>query len=297
MPLPIYTGEGKFSQIVGQLFLKKVYSDSVVDVGKPITLTVKLSGKVNLENFTKFKIPVTPDFSVFQTLKSSKEEIRNNEIYSEKVFEIVFLPKKSGNLETPEISINYFNTKTGKYDFLIIPREKIEVKGNTSFDKNNGKIDNIISSNQVNEAKELKKEIKIEKSTVEIITKDEKNNKKIFYGIVIGSAIILFQSILLIYLFFRKLSKKNKEKGSKISVNEKKLWKDLKKSKTDLEFYKNYSQYLIEKYNFNPKIHSELKLENLELRALHNRIESSMYKYKNLEKDKIIEELKEIMKK
>ncbi len=297
LPLPIYTGEGKFSQIVGQLFLNKVYSDSVADVGKPITLTVKLSGKVNLENFTKFKIPDTPDFSVFQTLKSSKEEVRNNEIYSEKVFEIVFLPKKSGNLETPEISINYFNTKTGKYDFLIIPREKIEVKGNISFDKNNGKIDNIISSNQVNEAKELKKEIKIEKSTVEIITKDEKNNKKIFYGIVIGSAIILFQSILLIYLFFRKLSKKNKEKGSKISVNEKKLWKDLKKSKTDLEFYKNYSQYLIEKYNFNPKIHSELKLENLELRALHNRIESSMYKCENLEKDKIIEKLKEIIKK
>ena len=82
LPLPIYTGEGKFSQIVGQLFLNKVYSDSVADVGKPITLTVKLSGKVNLENFTKFKIPDTPDFSVFQTLKSSKEEIRNNELYS-----------------------------------------------------------------------------------------------------------------------------------------------------------------------------------------------------------------------
>ena len=297
LPLPTYTGKDKFSQIVGQLFLNKIYSDSVADLGKPITLTVKLSGKVNLENFTKFKISDTSNFSVFQTLKNSKEEIRNNELYSEKVFEIVFLPKKSGNLETPEIAINYFNTKTGKYDFLVLPGEKIEVTGKKLVEKSTGKIENKVLPNEKMQEEKLKQPKEREETIVEIIMKEEKNNKNIFYVIVVGSAIILLQSILLIYLLCRKLSKENKEKRSKISINEKKLWKDLKKSKTDLEFYKNYSQYLIEKYNFNPKIHSEIKLENLKLRTLHNRIESSMYKCENLEKNKIIEELKEIMKK
>ena len=307
LPLPAYTGEDNFSQIIGEPSLKKTYSDNITDVGKPITLIIDLTGKVNLENFTKINIPDTPNFSVFQTLKSSKEEIRNNELYSEKIFEVVFLPKKSGKLEIPEIKINYFNTKTGSYDFLVVPAEKIEVKGNVLVDEKNMKNDNIALSNETVEDKESKKEVEIEKSTVEIITKEKENNKKIFYGIIIGGIIILLQSILLLYLLFRKIIKNHRKKEIKISTNEKQLWKNLKNSKTDLELYKNYCQYLIEKYNFNPKIHSEIKLENLELRKLHSRIESSMYCCKNLsenkilkkklDKDKIIKELKEIVKK
>ncbi|MGL5963723.1 MAG: BatD family protein, partial [Fusobacteriaceae bacterium] len=136
LPLP----EGKpenFSGIVGKLNLDYSFNRKSTKIGEAILLEIKLSGDVNLDNLEKIGISSDENFTVYESLKSQDERADENGYYSEKVFEIAFIPKKSGEFRLPETVISYLDTVSGEYGEKKILEEKLSVIGvpNNSVEK------------------------------------------------------------------------------------------------------------------------------------------------------------------
>ncbi|MBC2850053.1 BatD family protein [Cetobacterium sp. 8H] len=127
---PLPSGAPKdFTDIVGSLFSEVKWGNTSVNIGQALTLTLKLYGSGNLELLDKIYNENNQNFNIFESVKKYDENIAEGKYYNEKTFEIAFIPKQNGEQETPELKIPYFNTKNSKYEYLIIPSQKINVIG------------------------------------------------------------------------------------------------------------------------------------------------------------------------
>ena len=64
----------------------------------------------------------------------------NGEIISIKKFSNVFIPEKTGKITIPEISIDWYNIKTGRFEKAILPSQTFDVlpsKNSEVIDSNN----------------------------------------------------------------------------------------------------------------------------------------------------------------
>lgn len=282
IPLP----EGKnesYRDIVGNLKIESNWTNTEIKMGETVTLNVRLYGDVNLDNINSINIQKNGKYNVFETIKKEILEIRRDKVYSEKDFEIVFVPKKSGEIIIPSTKIGYFNTETKKYEEKIISEQKIDVKPNSelienkvSDQKNEIKDDNL-------DDKKIEKEIEKDVS-FEFINKVKENNKITTLNLIL-LLIIILEGILIIYLLLRNKNKKIKEIDS---------LKDLKKVKTQEEFYKAYCEYMKKCYDFNPNAHSESKLKNIKLIEINRIMEEYKYSKINFDMKQIVKKLEEI---
>lgn len=284
-----------FSGIIGRLEVTSNWNTQYQEVGKPITLNLKICGDVNIDNIDKIKIKENSDFNIFQTLKSSTEEIKNKKYYSEKDFEIVYVPKKSGMLEIDDITIDYFDTELKKYSTKIVEGKKIEIKGikgdlssiNNNLAPNNSTVQNINSQGQVNIANANSTSTSNDKQNTEIdIVSNFKEKNKIDY-LKIGLFLVILIQGLVIY----KLKYRNSKKIIK-NINNKKIGLEkMKKINKDDEFYKLYCEYMQEIYNFNPRIHSETKLNSENLKKINRILEEWKFLGTPLDKKNIVQML------
>ncbi|MGL5983236.1 MAG: BatD family protein, partial [Cetobacterium sp.] len=123
-----------FKDIVGKINFLENWKTSEVKVGEAISLTLTLHGTGNLALLDSLQLEGNNDFNVFQSVKNYKENIIDGKYFNEKVFEIAFIPKKSGVQKTPEININYFNVETENYEVLKISSKEISVSGQSPND-------------------------------------------------------------------------------------------------------------------------------------------------------------------
>ncbi|MGL4533559.1 MAG: BatD family protein, partial [Fusobacteriaceae bacterium] len=264
LPLPVENKPKKFTNIVGKLKMESSPVEAEINLGESYTVNLKLFGDVNLSLFEKLDIPNSGDIQNFQNVTNVKEEIKNGEYYSEKNFEIAFIPKKSGDIKIPEIKINYFDTETQKYSEIILPGKTIKVKGDNivenSIKKSKEDIGEIENKEEIEESLPIK---------IEIVGVQEKYGEKIYWISGLLLLLVLIQSGVIFYLLT-----KNKKTVKKNMVNS---FKQLKKSKTEHEFYSCYCEFMKEKYGFNPKVHSEIKLINEELKEINREIELSRF--------------------
>ncbi len=128
-PLPTDNKPDDFSGIVGKVKMEATYDKQEVNYGDSIILNVTASGNCNLDNLSKVIQGELPGFSVYETEKSSEESIKDNKYYAKKVFNIILVPEKTGDLTIDPITIPYFDPETGKYDNTEISGTKISVKG------------------------------------------------------------------------------------------------------------------------------------------------------------------------
>ena len=192
-----------FKGIVGDVAVNEKWSKTTGKVGEAITLNLTFYGEGNLELLDSLEIDGNNDFNIFQNLKDYKEEIRDKKYYNEKEFEIAFIPKKSGILKTPKITVPYFNTKTGKYETLTIQAKEIKVNGKGTTTEQS------ITQTKKEETKaktpEIKKEEKISKNIKESITveflKAQKSKIKNPYKLAFGMIGILALIELIIIIF------------------------------------------------------------------------------------------------
>ncbi|MDX8334980.1 BatD family protein [Candidatus Cetobacterium colombiensis] len=220
-PLPV-DQPANFKDIVGTLKFDEIWKGKEVNVGQAITLTLTLYGSGNLSLIDKLPLESNNEFNVFQSVKSYNEEIRDDQYFNEKVFEIAFIPKKGGVEKTPEIIIPYFNTNTEKYEDIIIPSQDITVKGNNNIQNtvsdnrspiqnNNEKITSQQKggmNNNANSSNNLK-EVNIKLLETEKTT--NKNIYKLAFGII--TLLSLAELLVIIYLVLdRKKFKNNKKR-------------------------------------------------------------------------------------
>lgn len=287
LPLP-HTENKNFKNIVGTPQLKYSFNKKTLDNSEDgLTLNVKIFGNVNLDGLDKIvnlNSGNSENFNIFENLKNSNEDIKNNGYYAIKEFEIALFPKKTGEIFTPEIKIPYFNTKTKKYEDLIIPSEQIYVFGNKNSDATSSTNNDINSENTE----------KVVISTINDSSKGDSNIKIIEknsnYTIITLSTISLIEFLIILYLLFR-----NKKGNKKFLELEK-----LKKAKDDKEFYEFYCQLMKEKFNFNPKVELSTKLSRLgfdsEFIVMNEELESNCYNNTPIDRELVIKKLKEVLK-
>lgn len=285
LPLPADKPIG-FQNVVGTPKIEFSWNSDSVSLGESVVLSVKISGNVNLDSLEKIVTKQFNDFNIFETLKNKNESINSGEYYSEKSFDIALIPKKSGNLIVPEITIPYFDTEMKAYKFLIIPSKEIKVSGNSSIPLGNQTVtpSNVTSNNITAENKPLE-EIKIEALSDVDVDSNIENNYMII-GLII---LVIVEGGIIVYL----LTKKNK-KSSSLDISE------LKKAKDDKEFYEAYCNFMKRKYNFSPKVHLEDRLVKLGLSSefihINRELENAHYNGTAIDKKDILKRLKKELK-
>lgn len=278
-PLPENGKPENFQGVVGNPKVEYKWDENDLEVGKTILLTVRVSGNANLDSLDKLNYPSNDSFNMFETLKSSKAEIKSGEYYTEKEYEIAFIPKKSGEVTIGQFELNYFNPKTEKYEIKRINERKFNIKEST-----------VNQNTEVLNTDDKMKEDKVQKDQIDqkIELVDKTNHKNInYFWILLSGTVLVGSAILAKILLANKkiLFFKNKD-----------IYTELKKSKNHDEFYDAYSKYMIEKYNFNPKLHSEIKLPNNTLKEVNLTLEKWRFKGEPFDMEEIIKKLKEVDK-
>lgn len=287
LPLPTDKPVG-FQNIVGTPKLEYSWNSDKVNLGQSLVLNIKISGDANLDALEKIVTSQFNDFNIFESFKGEDERVENGKYYAEKSFELALIPKKSGEINTPEIKIPYFNTQNKKYEFLIIPSKKIDVIGSSSSPQATIPIENTthVTKNTTPVSTTLiPKEIRIDTVT-------EKNNSNNIFdnNLIIGLIILaIIEGGIIIYL----LTKKDKKIESKD-------FSELKSAKNDKEFYEAYCNFMKKNYNFSPKVHLEDRLVKLGLSKdfieINRELETSYYNNSPINRKEIINRIKKELK-
>lgn len=295
-PLPEEGKPENFQVIVGDPKNDYKWNDKEQEVGKTVLLTLKINGNVNLDGLEKLNYPESEDYNVYTTLKSSKEEIKEGKYYAEKLYEVAFIPKKSGVINIPDYTVNYFNPKTEKYESFTITGKTlnvIESKGGVSNGdvadpaQNQGQLQAIKDSQPLAQEKDTEKPVEItpEISIIENLTQKGKLN---YWLIGLGVALLL-QTFIMIKGHIKK-------KKFSILKSEENPLEEMKRAKTDQEFYDKYLNLMVKKYNFNPKLHSEIRLKDEKLKEINRVLEEWKFKGTPFNRAEIMKELETLFK-
>ncbi len=99
-------------------------------VGEPVTRQISLQA----EGVTDSQLPdiiftESPAFKQYPEKSVRKNFLKDETLVAQQTVVNVYIPEKSGNLLVPEVSVNWFDIKTGKPEKAIIPAEEIYVQG------------------------------------------------------------------------------------------------------------------------------------------------------------------------
>ena len=128
-PLPTEGKPADFSGIVGQLRLEGVFSREQMNYGDSLSLRVTAYGSCNLDGLKEVASGRVPGFSVYETVKDTEESIEDNRYHVQKVFEVILVPERNGELDIRPISLSYFDPETGTYESAEIAGTSIQVLG------------------------------------------------------------------------------------------------------------------------------------------------------------------------
>ena len=287
LPLPTDKPVG-FQNIVGTPKLEYSWNSDKVNLGQSLVLNIKISGDANLDALEKIVTSQFNDFNIFESFKGEDERVENGKYYAEKSFELALIPKKSGEIDTPEIKIPYFNTQDKKYEFLIIPSKKIDVIGSSSSPQTTIPIEN--TTHVTKNTPPVSTTLIPEEIRIDTVTEKDNSNNIFDNNLIIGLIILaIIEGGIIIYL----LTKKDKKIESKD-------FSELKSAKNDKEFYEAYCNFMKKNYNFSPKVHLEDRLVKLGLSKdfieINRELETSYYNNSPINRKEIINRIKKELK-
>ena len=287
LPLPTDKPVG-FQNIVGTPKLEYSWNSDKVNLGQSLVLNIKISGDANLDALEKIVTSQFNDFNIFESFKGEDERVENEKYYAEKSFELALIPKKSGEIDTPEIKIPYFNTQDKKYEFLIIPSKKIDVIGSSSSPQTTIPIEN--TTHVTKNTPPVSTTLIPEEIRIDTVTEKNNSNNIFDNNLIIGLIILaIIEGGIIIYL----LTKKDKKIESKD-------FSELKSAKNDKEFYEAYCNFMKKNYNFSPKVHLEDRLVKLGLSKdfveINRELETSYYNNSPINRKEIINRIKKELK-
>ena len=245
-PLPQAGKPKNFSGIVGQLEINGDYSKSELNYGDSLLLNVTVSGHCNLDSLKKVITSSLPGFTVYETQKNSIESIMNNQYYTQKDFEIIIVPEKTGALNIAPITISYFDPATEQYSQAEIAGITIEVLGEMpaplQFADNGQAIPlETVKITQVNYT-----DTNNAYYTINL-------NKQLFYQILIALAVLLILVALLIWLRIKRRQQ---------DLTMKSLYRQLQATQDINEAYNIFGAMIKHRYNLSIKATSKSAVFN-----------------------------------
>ena len=127
-PLPPYTGQGRFSGLVGRFDVDAELASMDVRVGDSTTLSVTVQGTGNIMDAGVPEVPAGDAFKVYGD--TPEEEIRLTEDgYSgKKVFRSALVPVREGTYAVGPIEWVYFDVSKEDYVLRKIPPFKVQIR-------------------------------------------------------------------------------------------------------------------------------------------------------------------------
>lgn len=255
LSLPKENMPDNFSGILGKLNVETSFDKDNIPYGEAVTLNVRLFGNCNLDIYDSItKNYNLEDFKIYETLKHSNEKIEDDKYFSEKVFEIIIIPKNKGKIKFPNIEIPYFNTDSEKYENARIGSFTINVTGGSDLEEqekkgkesNEIKIDKISVNNNFNN-----------NSNVELKDNQYFNFriKKIYvYRLFLSVFIILIFLIGVYYIYFKNKNSKSKYKE---------YIENIKKEKDIEKIFEELNKVIKDRFDFSLKSYSNQKIAEL----------------------------------
>lgn len=115
-PLPPYNGKEKYTGLIGDFKITADLNKTDMQVGDSATITLTVSGTGNIMDTSIENINLPKDsFNIYDDQPEKKEELNSEGYLKKKIFKKAIVPLKPGNFAIPEISLIYFDTKSGTY--------------------------------------------------------------------------------------------------------------------------------------------------------------------------------------
>lgn len=281
LPLPQERPVG-FQNVVGTPAIEYNWNKDKINYGDSVVLNISISGNVNLDTLDKIFTEQLQDFNIFENSKGFNEEVKNGKYNAVKNFEIAFIPKTTGKLKTPEVSIPYFNTKTKKFEEMTIPSKEITVEGSVPVSAQTGNMQPVQNQTQ-NESSSLP----LEEIKIETISDNQSNNN---INIIIGLIVLaVAEGVIILYLLVKK-HKKYEKYDLSLMLN----------AKNNKDFYEAYCNFMKSKFKFSPKVHLEDRLIRLgfseEFVKINQEIEEAYFSNLPIDKKEIIKRIKKELK-
>jgi hypothetical protein len=129
LPLPNEGRPADFSGAIGQWNLEVTAKPGEVNVGDPITLTIKVSGTGNIDLVPPPKLSGLEEFKSYDpTTKTTKNELNSG---GERVIQQVLVPRSAGSKRLPDVRFSYFDAVAKQYKTATHPPLQVNVKPGT----------------------------------------------------------------------------------------------------------------------------------------------------------------------
>ncbi len=115
-PFPPYSGDAKFSGLVGKFDIQAELESNTMNAGDSATLSVTIKGSGNIMDAGEPAIQFPESFKVYKDNPEEEIQLTGTGYQGKKVFRIAVVPAKEGNYSIPPIQLSYFNTETGNYE-------------------------------------------------------------------------------------------------------------------------------------------------------------------------------------
>ncbi|MDP8214213.1 MAG: BatD family protein [Candidatus Euphemobacter frigidus] len=106
---------GDFKGAVGEFGFELSAKPTIVKVGEPITVTMKVTGAGNLDTVTIPEIPCGEEFKTYVPEVETRRKVIGARVGGEKIFKQVIIPLSVDPKEIPPVSFSYFNPASGAY--------------------------------------------------------------------------------------------------------------------------------------------------------------------------------------
>ncbi len=134
-PLPDYTGDAKFSGLVGKFGMRADLENNKLKVGDSTTLSVIISGIGNIMDAEKPEFIVPKEFKVYEDNPEENINLDMSGYSGEKIFRTAIVPMKEGNYSLAPVKLSYFNIDKGQYETLSTNSFSFIVKPSEEKDK------------------------------------------------------------------------------------------------------------------------------------------------------------------
>lgn len=128
LPLPEKGRPEVFTGAVGSYRISAGLDRKSVEAGRPVTLTVEVSGKGLVESLPEPEWPKMPSMRRYETISSLNVSNQGSSISGSKTFKVVLIPQSSGKTSVPAIDYPVFDPVRGAYAPLATKPLTITVK-------------------------------------------------------------------------------------------------------------------------------------------------------------------------
>jgi hypothetical protein len=113
-PLPEGAPDG-FTGAVGQFELSATLDRQSALLGQTFTLKLTVTGTGNVEQLALPDFPELPAWHIYANPTSFTSSETNGVVVGQKVFEYLFIPSQTGQLDLPTMTLTYFDPSTAAY--------------------------------------------------------------------------------------------------------------------------------------------------------------------------------------